>query len=203
MFNGAIDTTSLTTTWAMSEIVKNTRVMQKLQYEIRSCVGKKSKIDISDIKKMTYMKMVIKETLRMHEPPPFLLTRECASHIQIGGYDILPGTRVLINSWGIGRDPRIWTENASEFYPERFENFEVDHFEMIPFGGGVRSCPGYNLATSTVEILIANLLQWFDWKLPSGMKTQDLDMVDEGSLLVARKTPLLLVPIKHNGKSNM
>ncbi|MFS7918955.1 putative cytochrome P450 [Helianthus anomalus] len=198
VFNGAIDTTSFTTVWAMSEIVKNPRVMHRLQEEIRSHSGSKSRLDESDISKMTYLKYVIKETLRIHAPPPMLLTRECVSPIKIGGYDILPGTRVLINSWGIGRDPRVWSENANEFYPERFENQVVEKFEMIPFGGGRRSCPGYNFSTSAIEVLIANLLYNINWKLPTGMTNHDLDMEEKGSLLVAKKTPLCLVPIKNN-----
>ncbi|KAI7732423.1 hypothetical protein M8C21_011538, partial [Ambrosia artemisiifolia] len=76
VFNGAIDTTSTTIVWAMSEIVKNTRVLQKLQDEIRSCSQGKSQLDESDIANMAYLMHVIKETLRMQAPPPMLITRE-------------------------------------------------------------------------------------------------------------------------------
>ncbi|GKC64949.1 cytochrome P450, partial [Tanacetum coccineum] len=154
VLNGAIDTTTSTLVWAMSEIVKNPRSMEKLQNEIRSCIRRKSKVQDLDIAKMTYLKMVMKETLRLHSPPSFLIIRECVSHCQIGGYDVFPGTKVLVNVWGIGRDPQIWKEKPTEFWPERFENFEVDFIgklcEMVPFGGGRRACPGYNLGISLV-----------------------------------------------------
>ncbi|KAI3748369.1 hypothetical protein L6452_11394 [Arctium lappa] len=203
VLNGAIDTTTITMVWAMSEIIKDPRVMRKLQSEIRSCVGTNSRVQESDIAKMTYLKMVVKETLRLHPPPPFLIARECMSRCQIGGYDVLPGTKVLVNSWAIGRDSRTWKENPTEFRPERFESIEMDfggakHFEMIPFGGGRRACPGYNQATSTVEFTLANLLYWFDWESPDGKKNEDLDMEEGGFQLIHRKTPLCLVPIKHN-----
>uniref|UniRef100_A0A103YI78 Cytochrome P450 n=1 Tax=Cynara cardunculus var. scolymus TaxID=59895 RepID=A0A103YI78_CYNCS len=201
VLNGAIDTSAVTMVWAMSEIIKNPRIMQKLQNEIRSCVGRKSRVDESDITKMRYLKMVVKETLRLHPPPPFLITRECVSRCQIGGYDVFPGTKVMINSWAIGRDPRIWKENPTEFHPERFEEIQVDfggkHFEMVPFGGGRRACPGYNSAVSTVEFTLANLLYLFDWET---VKKGDLDMEEEGFQLIRRKTPLCLVPIKYNGQ---
>lgn len=200
VLNGAIDTSATTMAWAMSEIIKNPRIMQKLQNEIRRCVGRKPRVDESDITKMTYLKMVVKETLRLHSPPPFLITRECVSQCQIGGYDVLPGTKVMINSWAIGRDPRIWEERPTEFYPERFEKIQVDfggkHFEMVPFGGGRRACPGYNSAISTVEFTIANLLYLFDWETME--KKEDLDMGEEGYKLIRRKTPLCVMPIKHN-----
>ncbi|KAF5799317.1 putative cytochrome P450 [Helianthus annuus] len=76
---------------------------------------------------------------------------------------------------GIGRDPSIWGENAAEFYPERFEKFKVD-FEMVPFGGGGRSCPAMNTAPTTVEFVLASLLYWFDWEVLDGVKNEDLSM---------------------------
>ncbi|KAI3505032.1 hypothetical protein L1887_26889 [Cichorium endivia] len=198
VLNGAIDTTTTTMVWTMSEIVKNPRVMQKLQEEIRRCVGRKSSVEESDVANMTYLKLVVKEALRLHSTVPFLLTRECVKHCQIGGYDIFPGTRVLINAWGIGRDPKVWSESAPIFNPERLENLEVDRSEMIPFGGGRRACPASSVATQIVEYTIANLFYSFDWKLPSGMSNDQLDMEEVGSLIVVRKTPLCLVPVKHN-----
>ncbi|KAI3686581.1 hypothetical protein L1987_80261 [Smallanthus sonchifolius] len=70
--------------------------------------------------------------------------------------------------------------NAADFYPERFENVDVDYgwgsCDLIPFGGGRRSCPAIKTAPETVEAVIANLLYWFDWELPDGVKNDDLDM---------------------------
>ncbi|CAH1454065.1 unnamed protein product [Lactuca virosa] len=198
VLNGAIDTTTTTMVWTMSEIIKNPRVMQKLQEEIRRCVGRKSSVEEADVANMPYLKLVVKEALRLHSTVPFLLTRECIKHCQIGGYDIFPGTRVLINAWGIGRDPKVWTESASIFNPERLENLELDRSEMIPFGGGRRACPAASVATQIVEYTIANLFYSFDWQLPSGMKNEELDMEEVGSLIVVRKTPLSLVPVKYD-----
>ncbi|PWA77811.1 cytochrome P450-like protein [Artemisia annua] len=178
----------------MSEIVKNPRIMEKLQNEIRSCIGRKSKVHDLDIDKMTYLKMVMKETLRLHSPPSFF------DH---------PGMCKPLSNWRIRRltrdkrrDPRIWKERPTEFWPEWFENFEVDFMgklcEMVPFGGGRRACPGYNLGISTVELMIVKLLSLFDWEMAGGVKNQDLDMEEDGLLLIRRKTPLCLVPIKQN-----
>ncbi|KAJ0557609.1 putative cytochrome P450 [Helianthus annuus] len=197
ILGAGVDTTIVTLVWAMSEIARSVRVMQKLQTEIRNHTGRKPKVDILDITKMTYLKMVVKETLRLHAPVPLLIPHECMSHCQIGGYDVLPGTGALINAWGIGRDPSTWGENAAEFYPERFEKFEVD-FEMVPFGSGRRSCPAMNTAPTTIEFVLANLLYWFDWEVPDGVKNEDLNMQEEGTLVLRKKVPLRLVPTKYN-----
>lgn len=203
ILNGAIDTSSTTIVWAMSEIVKNPRIIEKLQNEIRGCVGKNSKVEESDIAKMKYVNMVVKESLRLHAPTSALILRECVTQCQIGGYDILPGTKVLVNLWGIGRDPRIWKEKPNEFWPERFETLDVEyigkHCEMIPFGAGRRACPGYNMGISTVLYIIANLLNFFHWETPVGVNKQDLDM-DKVGEFIRRKNPLCLVAIKHNLK---
>ena len=187
----------------MSEIVRNTRIMQKLQSEIRNRTGKKEKVHELDITKMTYLKMVVKETLRLHPPAPLLIPHECVSNTKVGGYDVLSGTTVIINAWGIGRDPSTWGNNVNEFYPERFENLDLDfgggNFEMVPFGGGRRSCPAMNTAPATIEFTLANILYWFDWEVPAGgMKNEDLNMQEEGSLVVRKKLPLYLVPRKYN-----
>ncbi|KAK9266683.1 hypothetical protein L1049_012397 [Liquidambar formosana] len=58
---GGIDTSSITIVWAMSELVKNPRVLNKVQAEIRGCVGKKAKLDQDDLKNLKYLKMVVKE----------------------------------------------------------------------------------------------------------------------------------------------
>ncbi|KAI3809405.1 hypothetical protein L1987_25377 [Smallanthus sonchifolius] len=197
VLTGGVDTTVVTLVWAMSEITRSVRVMQKLQTEIRNHIGRKQKVDVLDITKMSYLKMVVKETLRIHSPAPLLIPHECMSRCQVGGYDVFPGTTALINAWGMGRDPSVWGDNAAEFYPERFEKFEVD-FEMVPFGGGRRSCPAMNTVPATVEFVIANLLYWFDWEVPDGVKNKDLNMQEEGSLVLRKKVPLCLVFTKYN-----
>ena len=54
--------------WAMTELVKNPRVMKKVQKEIRSCVGRKPNVNESELEKLGYLKMVVNETLRLHPP---------------------------------------------------------------------------------------------------------------------------------------
>ena len=82
--------------------------------------------------------------------------------MSIGGYDILAGTRVLVNVWSIAHDDVIW-HASKEFHPEQFlgEN-KVDvmgqDFELLPLGAGRRMCPGYNLGLKVVHICLANLL---------------------------------------------
>ncbi|KAI3450227.1 hypothetical protein Pfo_006892 [Paulownia fortunei] len=201
IFIGAIDTSSLTMVWAMTELTRKPRVMKKAQAEIRSCVGRKPKVSEHEIGKLKYLNMVMKETFRLHPPATLLLPRESMHHCQIGGYDVPANTRIHVNAWAIGRDPKTW-KNPDEFYPERFEENDVDfrgqHYELIPFGAGRRICPGLMMGSTTIEITLANLLHCFDWELPDGMKIEDISVEEEAGLTVHKKYPLHLVPVKYD-----
>ena len=55
------------------------------------------------------------------------------------------------------------------------------------------------LGTITIELVLANLVYCFDWKLPDGMQKEDINMEEQTgvSLTVSKKTPLCLVPVKY------
>ncbi|XP_023542050.1 cytochrome P450 71B19-like isoform X1 [Cucurbita pepo subsp. pepo] len=203
IFVAGLDTGSITIVWAMAELAKNSKLMKKAQEEIRNYVGNKGKVRERDVEELPYLKMIVKETLRLHPPAPLLLPRETISHFKIENYDFYPKTMVQVNIWAIGRDPTCWTD-PEEFLPERFAESSIDykgqHFEFLPFGAGRRICPGINMGVKTVELALTNLLYHFDWKLSNGMKEEDLDMEESSglSLTIYKKVPLKLVPILYH-----
>ncbi|CAK8538899.1 unnamed protein product [Lathyrus sativus] len=198
LFAAGTHTTSGFTSWCMSEIVKNPRVMEETQAEVRGVFDKKGYVDETEMHKLIYLKCVIKETLRLHPIAPMLLPRESRESCQINGYDIPAKTRVMVNAWAIGRDPRYWVE-AESFKPERFLNspivFKGTDFEFIPFGGGRRTCPGIEFAIASTELSLAQLLYHFDWKLTNDMNNEELDMTESFGITASRKHDLCLIPI--------
>ncbi|KAH7528360.1 phenylacetaldehyde oxime monooxygenase CYP71AN24 [Ziziphus jujuba] len=201
MFLGGSDTTSTALEWMMSELMRNPEVMKKAQEEVRRVVGKKPMIDLDDINQMEYLKCVVKENLRLHPPVPLLAPRETTKDIEMGGYHIREKTRVFINAWAIQRDPRMWLDRPEEFVPERFMNSNVEFkgqdLQLIPFGFGRRGCPGVAFGVCSTEFVIANLLYWFDWKLPGDQLGKDLDMSEVYGLTVPKKVRLHVVPIPY------
>jgi len=135
----------------------------------------------------------------LHPPATLLAPRATISSVKLKGYDIPAKTSVYVNAWAIQRDPKFW-ESPEEFNPERFENSEIDynsqHYQYIPFGFGRRGCPGNYFGLAFVEYVVANLLYWFDWKLPQSHKhEEDIDMSETFGLVVSRKTPLYVKPV--------
>ena len=202
MLIGGGDSTSTTLEWVMAELIKNPSIMKRAQEEVRRVVGNKSKIDVDDISQMDYMKCIIKESLRLHTPLPLSAPRETSESVKFGGYEIPAKTRVFVNVWAIQRDPKLW-DRPEEFIPERFTDKPNDlkgqNFEFIPFGGGRKGCPGMAFAVAAVEYLLANLLCWFDWRLPTiNARGEELDMTEVNALTAFRKNPLHIVPILYS-----
>ncbi|CAN6246902.1 unnamed protein product [Urochloa humidicola] len=199
-FSAGSETSATTLQWAMAELMRNPDVMKKAQAELRGTLNGNPKLTEDDLAQMKYLKLIIKETLRMHPPAPLLLPREARESCRILGYDVPKGTTVFVNAWAIGKDPKYW-DNPKEFNPERFECGTIDFkgldFEYIPFGAGRRICPGMVFAQSNIELMLATLLYHFDWKLMDGLKPSDLDMTEDIGLTVRKKKDLLLHPIVH------
>ncbi|PNY10565.1 cytochrome p450 [Trifolium pratense] len=162
LFTAGGETSSGAVLWATSEMVKNPKVMEEAQVEVRRVFDGKGE------------------------------------RCQINGYEIPAKTRIVVNAWAIGRNPRYWIE-ADSFKPERFVNSLIDFkgtdFEYIPFGAGRRMCPGIAFAIPNVELPLAQLLYNFDWKLPNGMKNEELNMTESFGITAGRKYDLCLIPI--------
>ncbi|XP_022866114.1 premnaspirodiene oxygenase-like [Olea europaea var. sylvestris] len=200
MFTAGTETSSTTLDWAMAELMKNPDVMAKAQDEVRQvCKGKKT-IEESDVQKLKYLKLVIKENFRIH-PAVTLLPRACREECEVDGYTIPVKARVTVNIWALGRDPEYWVE-PEKFKPERFENSSVDflgnNFEYLPFGSGRRFCPGMNFGLANIDLPLAQLLYHFHWKLPNGMSPEDLDMTEVSGISVQRKNSLYLIAKPYN-----
>ena len=197
MLAASMDTSATAIEWAISELMKHPRVLDKMQRELEAVVGMSRMVEESDLEKLDYLDMVVKETFRLHPVSPLLIPHAAVEDFVVNGFDIPQKSRVLINVWAIGRDPENWT-NPEEFTPERFMGSDVDvrgrDFQLIPFGSGRRGCPGLQLGLTVVKLVVAQLVHCFDWELPNGMLPSELDMAEEFGLTIPRTNHLLAVP---------
>ncbi|CAA0838061.1 Cytochrome P450 71A25 [Striga hermonthica] len=186
------DTISAVLEWIMVELLRHPKVMERLMTQVRQTI-KHNIITDDDLREMHYLKAVIKESLRFHPPKPLLVPRVAREDVKVKGYKVKAGTIVMTNVWAIGMDPTCWVE-PEKFEPERFLGSKIDFrgldFELIPFGAGRRGCPGITFSMAAVELVVANIIDKFDWELARG---EDMDTRERFGGTVRRAKPLLAV----------
>ncbi|KAL4283606.1 hypothetical protein GQ457_16G027790 [Hibiscus cannabinus] len=196
MLAASMDTTAATIDWTLVELIRHPRVTKKLQQELKNVVGMNRTVEESDLEKLVYLDMVVKESFRLHPVVP-LVIHAAREDCTVNGFHIPKGARIFINVWAIGRDERVWTD-ADKFNPERFIGSDIDvrgqNFELIPFGSGRRGCLGMQLGLTIVRIAVAQLVHCFDWKLPNEMQATELDMTEEFGIVCPRTEHLQAIP---------
>ncbi|XP_047966771.1 cytochrome P450 71AU50-like [Salvia hispanica] len=193
----SMDTSAASVEWMLSELMRNPTVMKKLQKELEQVVGLKRMVEESDLDQLEYLDMVVKESFRLHPVAPLLIPHYSREDSKVNGYDITKDSRILINTYAIGRDPNVWTD-PEMFIPERFTGSDIDvrgkHFQLLPFGAGRRGCPGIQLGLIQVRLIVSQLVHCFDWQLPNDMSPNELDMNEEFGLVVSRVNHLMAIP---------
>ncbi|KAJ8625566.1 hypothetical protein MRB53_034096 [Persea americana] len=152
----ASDTTSATLAGALSALLNNTHILKKARDELDTHVGKSRHVDESDIKNLTYLQAIIKETLRIGPAGSLFPMHEATQDCQIGGYHVPAGTRLLVN---LGKGP---------------VDVKGQQFEYLPFGSGRRSCPGVSFAMQVMHLSLARLIHGFELEVPVGAPRIDV-----------------------------
>ncbi|XP_076948783.1 cytochrome P450 76T24-like [Bidens hawaiensis] len=200
LFIAGTDTTSSTLEWAMAELIHNPDKLEVARLEIIKLVEHKENIlQESHLPQLPYLQAVIKETLWLHPPAPFLVPHQAIRDVEIQGFLVPKKAQILCNAWAMGRDPKVWSHPES-FMPERFldvnTNYKGQDFEFIPFGAGRRICPGLNMAHRILHIMLGSLIQKFNWKLEGNIKAKDMDMSEKFGLTLQKNVPLKVIPVR-------
>ncbi|KAL1546908.1 cytochrome P450 81Q32-like [Salvia divinorum] len=190
MLTAGTDTSASTMEWAMSLLLNNPNALIKTQAEIDHQIGHSRPVDDSDLPHLPYLQAVIKETLRLYPVGPMLVPHESSTGCTVGGYRVPSETMLLVNAWAIQRDPKVW-EDPMKFKPERFFDLEGKKegaFVMMPFGYGRRGCPGENMALRVVGLVLASLIQCFEW---TRLDREMVDMAEVSGLSMPKAQPLI------------
>lgn len=200
MIAAATDTSAVTNEWAMAEVIKHPRVLERAQQELDSIIGPNRMVQESDLAHLNFLRCIVRETFRMHPAGPFLIPHESTRPTTINGYYIPERTRVFINTHGLGRNTDIW-DDVEEFKPERHwpadeSRVEISHgadFMILPFSAGKRKCPGAPLGVTLVLTALARLLHSFDWSPAAGLKPEDIDTTEVYGMTMPKATPLIAI----------
>ncbi|XP_059428525.1 (+)-piperitol/(+)-sesamin synthase CYP81Q2-like [Corylus avellana] len=192
------DTSAVTLEWAMSNLLNHPDVLKKARAELDSQVGKKNLLEELDVSKLHCLQSIISETLRLYPAAPLLLPHMSSDDCTVGGYNVPRNTMLLVNTWAIHRDPKVW-DDATNCKPERFECGEADLHKLMPFGLGRRACPGAGLAQRIVRLALGSLIQCFEWKR---VGEEEVDMTEGNGVTMPKAVALEVMckarPIMNN-----
>ncbi|CAN1776216.1 Cytochrome P450 81Q32 [Linum perenne] len=185
LLSAGTETSSNTVEWALSLLLKHPHTLKAAQLEIDTLVGTERLVEETDLGKLHYLQGIINETMRKYPALPLLVPHESSEECVVGGYKVPSGTILLVNSWAIHNDAKIW-DDPDEFKPERFEEGGGrGDDEVMAFGYGRRSCPGEGLGMRMVSLTLAALIQCFEWEID-----HEVDMSEETGFTMAKALPL-------------
>ena len=140
------ETTASGLNWTWYLLSQNPQAEALLHAEI-DATEEKPAPGLADMESLAYTKNVCDEALRLY-PPGWLLSRRTIGADTLCGYNVPPGTDVLLCLYLLHRHPRYWKEPEA-FRPERFDSeheAERPRFAYMPFAAGPRHCIGETLA---------------------------------------------------------
>ncbi|XP_011301575.1 probable cytochrome P450 6a14 [Fopius arisanus] len=162
-FFAGFETSSSTISNCLLELAINHDIQDKLREEIKNEINN-GEITYAGIKRMKYLDMVVKETLRKY-PPLVMLMRKSADEYTFPGTNItIPSkTGILIPIYAIQRDPRYFPD-PEVFNPDNFSEDNVktrNPMTYLSFGDGPRNCVGARFGSIQTKVGIVKLLQRF------------------------------------------
>ncbi|KAG5681841.1 hypothetical protein PVAND_011249 [Polypedilum vanderplanki] len=161
----AHETTALTLSGVILMLAIHKDVQEKVFSEIREVVNSnEGMIDIETLHKLTYLEMVIKETMRIFPVVP-AFGREATDEFKLEDFVIPKGTLLISSIFSLHRNTKYWGEDAHLFKPERFrtENLKKIHpYAFIPFTGGRRICLGWKYTMLFKKAFLIHFLRAFE-----------------------------------------
>ncbi|CAG8765529.1 1650_t:CDS:1, partial [Funneliformis caledonium] len=141
-------------------------VKVRLLEEIKSIFGNllNRRITNEDLDNLKYLDAVIKETNRIQPIVPVSGRDLSTSSDTIAGYKFDSRASFFINNLYIHRHEDYWRE-PNKFMPERFLNDKIVKNSYVPFGGGIRICPGKLSAMTQIKTLLILFLMKYNVEL--------------------------------------
>ncbi|KAI8333281.1 cytochrome P450 [Choanephora cucurbitarum] len=182
------DTTTNALSFALYFLAVYPDVQERARKEVLTILGEDRMPAFEQVKAMTYLTQVIKETLRLYPPAPRIFPRYAQEDIALSDCMIPKGTHVIVDLYGLQRDENVW-KDADRFNPDRFseENDALaKNAAWIPFSTGGRQCLGMNFSLTEQRVVLSMLLRKYEWSLPEDSPHRD-HVLTAGTFLVGPK----------------
>lgn len=161
----AHDTTASLLTWIVKYLTEHPQILEAVTAEqeaIKQAKQEGESLTWSDTRNMVLTSRVIHETLRVASILSYTF-REAVKDVEYKGYLIPKGWKVMPLFRNIHHNPEFFPDPHT-FDPSRFER-PPKRNTFLPFGSGVHSCPGNELAKLEILILIHHLTTKYRWDI--------------------------------------
>ncbi|KAL3273875.1 hypothetical protein HHI36_015301 [Cryptolaemus montrouzieri] len=168
-FFAGYDTVATVLCFMSYELAINPHIQQKLIEELDEFRPKNNLLTNDSLSKLTYLDMVLSETLRKWSPN-VIIDRQCVKQYEIQpehpdekSVNLTTDDVLWIPIWALHHDPKYWNK-PDEFDPERFSprnKNKIIPYTYLPFGIGARNCIGSRFVLMEVKTFFYGLLEHF------------------------------------------
>jgi cytochrome P450 len=163
----------------------------RLEQELDDVLGDRPP-SAEDLPKLTYLRKVVDEAMRLYPPLP-LMPRVATADDVVCGRRIPRKSVVVVMPWLVHRHKKLWPE-PDVFDPERFAPDQVaarSRYAYLPFSIGPHICIGASLALIEILIAVSILARRFRFRLVPG---QTIEPIAWTSLRPGRGIRMTLEP---------
>ncbi|MEM7541857.1 MAG: cytochrome P450 [Pseudomonadota bacterium] len=154
--------------WTLYLLSRHPQICGRLREELSGALSGAA-ADSSDLAKVPYLKQVVQESMRVF--PPVWAVARCSEQEEVFGEYVLPANKYVgVTPYAIHRHPEFWPD-PEQFDPERFDpaNHSGRHsYAYLPFAAGPRACIGAGMAMLEIQLVLAQIVQRFDFALVDG-----------------------------------
>jgi sterol 14-demethylase len=159
-------TSSVTTAWAIIELVNHPPILARVREELDAAFGGGEAVGFASLRNVPLTERTVLEVLRLH-PPLFMLVRVAMEDFVYKDYFVPKGSWVLVSPTVTHRIPELFRDPEA-FDPDRFappRDEDKRDFAFVPFGGGRHKCMGNAFALLQIKAILAILLRRYDFEL--------------------------------------
>jgi cytochrome P450 len=156
------ESTANALTWTLWLLDRHPSAASRLRAELDALPTRAA---VEDYPRLHYTRAVVAESMRLY-PPVHVIGRRAYEPIELDGWPVPAGDRLITSPWVTHRDPRWWGDDAALFRPERWLDRAGGYGEgnpgqprlaYFPFGAGPRICIGDGFALLEAALVLATV----------------------------------------------
>jgi len=182
------ETTGNTLAWACYLLTQHPLIQQRLQRET-DLVLAGGDAGYESLDRLPFTRAVVTETLRLYSPV-WILPRKATADVELGGYLVPAGSRILFSPYALNRDPAVHRD-PDHFDPDRWAT-DYTRSDMratfFPFGQGIRNCIGEGFAWTESMLLLSAIAARWQVRLADGARVRPV----VSSTLVPNELPIIV-----------